>query len=436
MRKKFVIVESEYMLISRDKYLQKLIDHEWNGAIKVITGIRRCGKSCLLFDIFKEYLLKKGINESQIIEIALDDDQFEECRIPEKLSEYIRNQITDNKKEYYVLLDEAQFAITDAEWKAKKDIKLYSILNGLLRKTNVDVYVTGSNSKFLSSDILTEFRGRGDEVNVRPLSFAEYYGAFSGDEESAWIEYMTYGGLPGILSMKDDEQKSTYLNRLFEETYIRDVIERYGFYDEDVLGELINILASQTGSLTNPNNLANTFKSVLHKNVSDKTIRTYIDALKDAFLVDESRRFDIKGKSFIGSPFKYYYKDIGLRNARLNFRQQDPGHLIENIIYNELCSRGYNVDVGVVKFSERGIHKTAEVDFICNQGNQRYYIQSAYEMPTKEKRIQEEKSLIHIPDSFKKIIVVKDNQKIWRDDNGITIMGIRQFLLDQSSLDL
>lgn len=424
------------MLIARDRYLQKLIDREWNGAIKVITGIRRSGKSCLLFDLFKANLLERGIAEDQIIEVALDDDQFAEYRDPEKLSEYIRLHIKDNKTEYYLLLDEAQFAITDEEWRKKKNIKLYSILNGLLRKKNVDIYVTGSNSRFLSSDILTEFRGRGDEVNVRPLSFSEFLTAFSGGEEEAWNEYMTYGGLPRILFMKSDEQKAAYLNSLFKETYVSDVIERYGFYDEDTLSELINILASQTGSLTNPNKLADSFRSVLHKNVSDKTIRTYIDALKDAFLIDETRRYDIKGKAYIGSPFKYYFKDIGLRNARLNFRQQDPGHLMENILYNELCLRGYNVDVGVVKFSEKGLHKSAEVDFVCNQGSRRYYIQSAYEMPAEEKRVQESRSLVHIPDSFKKIIVVKDNQKLWRDENGITIIGIRQFLLDQKSLDL
>jgi len=417
------------MHILRDKYLKELTDREWNAAIKVITGIRRVGKSYLLFEIFKSYLLEKGISEEQIISVALDNDDYLEFRDPKKLSRYIKNRITDNKTEYYVLLDEAQFAITDEEWKNKKDIRLYSILNGLIRRKNVDVYVTGSNSKFLSSDILTEFRGRGDEVNVRPLSFAEFNAVYPGDKEDAWLEYMTYGGLPRILTMKNDAQKANYLTRLFEETYIKDVVERYGFYDEDILGELINILASQTGSLTNPSKLSNTFKSVLKKNVSDKTLRTYINALKDAFLIDEARRYDVKGKSYIGSPFKYYFKDIGLRNARLNFRQQDRGHLMENIIYNELCLRGYNVDVGVVKFNEGGIRNSAEVDFICNLGSKRYYIQSAYDMPNEDKRIQEEKSLIHISDSFKKIIITGDEQKTWQDDKGITVYGDKKLLV-------
>ena len=423
------------MLIARDHYLHQLINREWNGAIKVITGLRRSGKSFLLFELFKHHLLSQGVREDQIIEIVLDSDTCSKLRDPENLSAYIKGRIADPHARYYLLLDEAQYAISKEEWKSRQDIRLYSVLNGLLRNHNVDVYVTGSNSKFLSTDILTEFRGRGDEVTVNPLTFKEFSSVYPGNPEDAWLEYMTYGGMPRILELKTDEQKTSYLERLFTEIYIRDIVERYGFHDSDVLGELMNILASQTGSLTNPSKLANTYKSVQKKQVSDKTLRSYIDALKDAFLIDEARRYDIKGKAYIGSPFKYYYRDIGLRNARLNFRQQDPGHLMENILYNELKFRGYHVDVGVVKYAEGGKRGAAEVDFVCNQGSKRYYVQSAYTMPDEAKRLQEEASLVHIPDSFRKIIVTGDERKPWHDERGITIIGLRQFLLDEHSLD-
>lgn len=424
------------MLISRDTYLQKLIDRRENGAIKVITGLRRVGKSTLLFDLYQDYLRKDGVSPDQIISIALDDDENIQLRDPDQLSRFIRSKIVDSSKQYYLLLDEAQYAISEKEWKSKKEIRLYSVLNGLMRKHNVDIYITGSNSRFLSSDILTGFRGRGDEVRVYPLSFAEFSSVYQEDNTLALQDYLTYGGMPRIVGMKEDTQKVSYLNHLFQETYIKDVIERYGFYDEDSLSDLISILASSTGSLTNPMNLANTFRSTIGKQISDKTIRTYINALSDSFLIKEVSRYDVKRKAYIGSPYKYYFSDTGLRNARLNFRQQDPGHIMENVIFNELNIRGYNVDVGVVDITEEGKKKRTEIDFICNQGNQRYYVQSAYEMPTEEKRVQEEKSLIHVPDFFRKIIVVYSDQKAWRDEKGVTIIGLRQFLLDQNSLDI
>ena len=415
--------------IKRDIYLNKLIDRKENDMIKVITGIRRCGKSYLMDPIYKNYLLSTGVKEDHIIKLELDSVENEEYLDRHKLYKHIMGQIKDNKI-YYILLDEIQ-----------KVDGFESVLNGFLRKKNLDVYVTGSNSKFLSSDIITEFRGRGDEVRVYPLTFREYLTASSKNVDEALKEYITYGGMPYILSRKTDEEKSKYLNNLFNNTYINDIVERNNIQKDEVLESLINVLASSVGSLTNPLKLENTFKSKGFKNVSAKTINTYIDCLIDAFMINKSLRYDIKGKKYINTPSKYYFTDIGLRNVRLNFRQQEDNHLMENIIYNELLVRGFNVDVGVVEYTmkdknNKKMHKQLEVDFVCNKGSNRYYIQSAYSIPTKEKMEQEEKSLIKIDDFFKRIIIVENDIKLWRNEKGIVIIGLKQFLLDENSLDL
>ena len=410
--------------IKRDLYLNKIINRRENGLIKIITGIRRCGKSYLLDPLFKNYLLADGVKEDHIIKLELDRVENEKYRDSRALNEYIRSLIKD-KDMYYVILDEIQLV---------KGFEF--VLNGLLYEKNIDVYVTGSNSKFLSSDIITEFRGRGDQIKVNPLSFAEFLSAFNGDKYEAWNEYVTYGGMPLILSKKNDEEKSQYLKELFEQTYIKDIVERNNIQRIDILDSLINMLASSVGSLTNPQKLFDTFKSNGEKELSLNTINSYIADIEDSFIVNKSTRYDIKGKKYIQTPQKYYFSDIGLRNARLNFRQQEENHLMENIIYNELLIRGYNVDVGVVEVREEGKRKQLEVDFVCNLGNKRYYIQSALNLDTKEKTIQESRSLNNIGDSFKKIIVVKDNIKLWRTDDGIVIMGIQEFLLNKDSLDL
>ena len=414
--------------IKRDIYLNKLIERKENDMIKVITGIRRCGKSYLLFKLYYDYLLSVGVDKSRIIKIELDSEEYEELTDAKKLGAYVREQIKDSGM-YYVFLDEVQF-VEGFE----------RVLNGLNRISNLDIYVTGSNSKFLSTDILTEFRGRGDEVRVYPLSFSEFVSAFEGDKEEAWNEYFTYGGLPLILSRRTDEQKSKYLNDLFEKVYFADIIERNNLQKDNVLEALVNILASSVGSLTNPTNIANTFESNGIKGVSDKTISLYINYLLEAFLINKAERYDIKGKKYISTPSKYYFSDVGLRNARLNFRQQEENHIMENIIYNELLVRGFNVDVGIVEHnvSENGqnIRKQLEVDFVCNQGSKRYYIQSAFAIPDEKKMNQEKNSLIRIGDSFKKIIVVKDNIKLWRTEEGFLVIGIQEFLLNQNSLDL
>ena len=410
--------------IKRDLYLNKIINRRENGLIKIITGIRRCGKSYLLDPLFKNYLLADGVKEDHIIKLELDRVENEKYRDSKALNEYIRSLIKD-KDMYYVILDEIQL------------VKGFEcVLNGLLYEKNIDVYVTGSNSKFLSSDIITEFRGRGDQIKVNPLSFAEFLSAFNGDKYEAWNEYVTYGGMPLILSKKNDEEKSQYLKELFEQTYIKDIVERNNIQRIDILDSLINMLASSVGSLTNPQKIFDTFKSKGEKELSLNTINSYIADIEDSFIVNKSTRYDIKGKKYIQTPQKYYFSDIGLRNARLNFRQQEENHLMENIIYNELLIRGYNVDVGVVEVREEGKRKQLEVDFVCNLGNKRYYIQSALNLDTKEKTIQESRSLNNIGDSFKKIIVVKDNIKLWRTDDGIVIMGIQEFLLNKDSLDL
>lgn len=415
--------------IKRDIYLQKLIDKKENEMIKVITGIRRCGKSYLLDPIYKKYLLSTGVKEDHIIKLELDSIENKEYLDASKLYNYVMDKIQDDKM-YYILLDEIQ-KVDDFE----------SVLNSFLRKKNLDVYVTGSNSKFLSSDIITEFRGRGDEIRVYPLIFREYLPACNKDIDEALKEYITYGGMPYILSRKTDEEKSKYLNNLFNNTYINDIVERNNIQKNEILESLINILASSVGSLNNPLKLEKTFKSKGFKNVTAKTINTYIDYLIDAFMINKALRYDIKGKKYINTPSKYYFIDVGLRNVRLNFRQQEDNHLMENIIYNELLVRGFNVDVGVVEYTTKDknnkkMRKQLEVDFVCNKGSNRYYIQSSYSIPTKEKMEQEEQSLIKIDDFFKRIIIVENDIKLWRNEKGIVIMGLKQFLLDDNSLDL
>ena len=410
--------------IKRDVYLNKIIEKRENGLIKIITGIRRCGKSYLLDPLFKNYLLESGVKEDHIIKLDLDERKNNKFLDPDQLDQYIRDLIKDNDQ-YFLILDEIQ-KVEDFE----------SVLNGFLHIRNLDVYVTGSNSKFLSSDIITEFRGRGDEVRIHPLSFSEFYSAFNGTKEEAWEQYVVYGGLPRILSFKNEVEKSEYLKNLFEKTYLDDIVERNNVQRVVVLDAVVNILASSIGSLTNPNKLSNTFESSGFKDVSVNTITSYINYLQDSFLIEKATRYDVKGKKYIQTPYKFYFSDIGLRNCRLNFRQQEETHIMENIIFNELLYRGYNVDVGVVEIREGDDKKQVEVDFVCNQYNKRYYIQSALSLPTREKTIQEERPLMNIPDNFKKIIVVKDDIKSWISEEGISIVGLKEFLLNPNSMDL
>lgn len=419
----------DIMEIRRDQYLQKLIDRMHNGMIKVITGIRRSGKSYLVFRIFREYLISIGVKESHIITIELDQRKNRKYRNPDIILDYIDSLISD-EEDYYILLDEVQMLEEFEE-----------VLNSLLHIKNADVYVTGSNSKFLSKDIITEFRGRGDEVHVYPLSFKEFMDAYEGDRYQGWADYVTYGGLPLILSMKTEEQKTEYLTRLFEETYIKDIIERKHIEKIQELNDLINILASAIGSLTNPSKVEATFKSVIQSDISLNTIRQYIEYLKDAFVINEVNRYDVKGRKYIGTPLKYYFEDVGLRNARLGFRQMEETHLMENVIYNELRIRGFQVDVGVVQKRTRNEEgkqekKQLEIDFIANLGSRRYYIQSAFSLPDEEKVKQEKASLINVNDSFKKIIIVKDVMNVQRDESGITTMSIYDFLLNGNSLEM
>ena len=411
-------------IIERNVYLNKLINRKENGLIKVITGIRRCGKSFLLNELFVKHLIESGVKDDHIIKIALDREENKKYHDSKLLNEYILSNIKDDKM-HYVILDEIQLV---------KGFEF--VLNGLLYENNIDVYVTGSNSKFLSSDIITEFRGRGVQVRVYPLSFSEFVSAYDGDKYEAWNEYVTYGGLPLILTKKTDEEKSQYLKEEFEKTYIKDIIERNNIQRVDTLDSIVNMLASAVGSLTNPQKIYDTFKSNGERKLSLNTVNSYIRNIEDSFIVNKSNRYDIKCKKYIQTPQKYYFTDIGLRNARLNFRQQEENHLMENIIYNELLLRGYNVDVGVVEIREKSQRKQLEVDFVCNQGNKRYYVQVALNLDTKEKTQQESKSLNNIGDSFKKIIVVKDNIKLWRNEDGILIIGIQEFLLNKDSLDL
>ena len=416
------------MKIKRDLYLQRLINRINNGMIKVITGIRRSGKSYLIFKIFKSYLLNNLTDEQHIIEFELDRIENKKYRKPNIILEEINSLIVDNKK-YYILLDEIQMLEEFEE-----------VLNSLLHKDNVDIYVTGSNSKFLSHDILTEFRGRGDEIHIYPLSFKEYMTVYEGDKYQGWADYVIYGGLPQILSMKTEEQKINYLTRLFEETYIKDIMERNKIEKIQELNDLINVLASCVGSLSNPSKILSTFKSCIKSDISLNTIRKYIEYLKNAFVINETYRYDVKGRKYIGTPLKYYFEDVGLRNARLEFRQVEETHLMENIIYNELKIRGYKVDVGMVTKSiltSEGNRekKQLEVDFIANLGSKRYYIQSALSLSTEEKVKQEKASLININDSFKKIILVKDIIKVKRDEDGIVTMNVYDFLLNDNSLE-
>lgn len=428
-------------LIKRDLYLNKLINRKENGLIKIVTGIRRCGKSYLLFKIFYDHLIESGVKEENIITLALDDDLSRDYRNPDKLSEYLYSKITNKNETFYILLDEVQFAISEEERKGKEPIRIYGILNGLLRLENVDIYVTGSNSKFLSSDIMTEFRGRGDEVRVYPLSFSEFYSSnLFDDKYEAWNEYSTYGGLPMLLTKKNDFDKINYLKDLLTKTYIKDVIERNNLKGDIIIDTLVDILASSIGSLTNPTKLANTFTSNNIK-TNDKTISTYIDYLIDAFMIAKTKRYDIKGRKYINSPFKYYFTDIGIRNCRLNYRQQEQTHIMENIIYNELITRGYNIDVGIIEHVTRNKDgkqqlTQLEVDFICNIGSNRYYIQSAFSIPNDTKMIQETSSLDKIDDSFKKIIITQDLGKPWRNEKGYLFINILDFLLNPNSLDL
>lgn len=417
------------MDIKRDKYLNDLINRMNNGMIKVVTGIRRCGKSYLIFEIFKNYLLDQGVLESHIITIELDQRRDRKYRDPDIILDYIESCIVD-KEQYYILLDEVQMLSEFEE-----------VLNSLLHIKNVDIYVTGSNSKFLSKDVITEFRGRGDEIHIYPLTFKEFMQVYEGDMYHGWAEYIVYGGLPLTVTMKTEEQKIHYLTKLFDETYLKDIIERHHIEKSQELEDLVNILASAIGSLTNVPKIEATFKSVIQSNISANTIRQYIEYLEDAFVVNKANRYNVKGRKYIGTPVKYYFEDVGLRNARLGFRQIEETHIMENIIYNELRSRGYSVDVGVVE--KRGINKEGkaervqlEIDFVANLGSKRYYIQSAFGMQTEEKQAQEKASLINVNDSFKKIIIVKDVVSVTRDETGITTMSIYDFLLKENSLEL
>ena len=417
------------MEIKRDIYLQKLINRMHNGMIKVITGIRRSGKSYLLFTIFRNYLKSQGVADNNIIAIELDMFENEKYRDPHTLLEYTKSRMTD-EGDYYIFLDEVQMLPS-----------FESVLNSFLHMRNVDVYVTGSNSKFLSKDVITEFRGRGDEVHVYPVSFSEYMEVFGGDKYEGWSSYVSFGGLPLTITMATDEQRMKYLTRLFEETYVKDIIERNHIEKIQEMNDLINALASGIGSLTNASKIEATFKSVIKSDISLNTIRAYIEHLKDAFIINEVNRYDVKGRKYIGTPLKYYFEDVGLRNARLGFRQVEETHLMENIIYNELRVRGYQVDVGVVVKRcriEKGVQekKQLEIDFVANLGSKRYYIQSAFSLPDDEKRAQEKASLINVGDSFKKIVIVKDVVKPLHDDDGILTMSIYDFLLDENSLEL
>lgn len=417
------------MEIRRDIYLNKLISKKHNGLIKVVTGMRRCGKSYLLFNLFKEYLVNEGVNENHIIEIAFDSFENRKYRDPEVLFPYLMEKIADNEM-YYILLDEVQM-LDDFE----------SVLNSLGRKKNVDVYVTGSNAKFLSKDIITEFRGRGDEVHMYPLTYSEFMSVYDGDKQEGWRDYVLFGGIPLVLGVETADQKSDFLKSLFEETYISDITGRNNIRNKAELEELLNILSSAIGSLTNPSRLSATFKSVKNKTISTETIIKYIDYLKDSFLIDSAIRYDIKGKKYINTPSKYYFTDLGLRNARLNFRQVEETHAMENIIFNELKVRGYNVDVGVVVMNEvdkngKKIRKQLEVDFVCNKGSKRFYIQSAYALPDKEKMEQEQRSLVNTGDGFKKIIITKDAVAPLYNDEGILVMSVYDFLLNPDSMEI
>ncbi len=417
------------MEIKRDLYLTRLVNSRQNGLIKVVTGIRRCGKSYLLFKLFHDLLKSEGVDDRHLIEVKLDDWENRTLCSPDELYKYVKSRITDDRL-YYIILDEIQL-VSQFEF----------VLNGFLNFHNVDIYVTGSNARFLSKDVITEFRGRGDEIRIYPLNFREYMSVSPDPQENSFEKYLTYGGLPYIMSVQTEEQKTKYLKSLFTETYLKDIKERYDIRRDEELRELVSILASNIGGFTSPLTLSNTFASVKKVSITDDTISKYIDYLCDAFLIERSERYDVKGKKYIGSPMKYYFSDLGLRNASINFRQDEKTHLMENAVYNELRCRGFNVDVGMVpvrKTQEDGLRKQVnyEVDFVCNLGSRRYYVQSAWRLPSEEKIRQEKNSLINIDDSFKKIIVLGEPSLVHRDDNGITTMSIYDFLLNENSLDL
>ncbi|WP_044959265.1 MULTISPECIES: ATP-binding protein [unclassified Butyrivibrio] len=433
----------EEVVYPRKQYLEKLISKRDNGRIKIITGLRRSGKSVLLFKLFRDYLLNNGISSDQIISLALDVMENAKYRNPIELDKYIRSLMKDENKKYYIFIDEIQFVATiqnpyvdDPESK----ISFIDVVLGFMQISNADVYITGSNSKMLSSDILTQFRDRGDEIRVYPLSFAEFYEEYTGDKRGAWQDYYTYGGMPLATSLDNHEEKSKYLKDLCEQTYIKDVLERHDIKNgTEVLDILLDILASGIGSLTNPSKLSNTFKSERQISIGSETIEKYIGYFEDSFLVRKAVRYDVKGRKYIRTPAKYYYSDLGLRNARLGFRQLEETHIMENIIYNDLIRRGMDVDVGVVEYntkdsSGKKIRKQLEVDFVVNKGNKRFYIQSALSISDPDKKEQEIASLKRIPDSFSKIVVVKDYLKPWQDENGIIYIGIEQFLLDDELL--
>lgn len=426
-------------IIRRNSYLNRLIEKKENGLIKVITGIRRCGKSYLLFNLFYDYLVESGVSEEQIITIALDDDTFVRYHDPDELSKYIRAKIV-NKEQYYILIDEVQYAITREELKNPENIRLYNVLNGLMRLRNVDIYVTGSNSKMLTKDVLTAFRGRGDELKVFPISFKEYYDFIGGDKSDIYEEYALYGGMPLVLFKKSDAEKMSYLRGLFTEVYFKDIVERYDIALPDVLEELTDDLCSSIGSLTNASKIANTLQSVKGVKVSSTTISSYLNYLIESFLFSNAKRYDVKGKKYFEYPSKYYCTDIGLRNARLNFRQQEETHIMENVIYNELLCRGYSVDVGVVEIVERKDNKQSkkqcEIDFVVNVGSKKYYIQSALNVSDPTKMDTELRPLKNTNDFFKRIIISKTSQKPWTDEDGILHLGLYEFLLNENAIDL
>ncbi len=433
------------MIIQRQKYLDKIISKKDNGLIKVITGIRRCGKSFLLFELYNDYLISQGIAEDCIIKIALDEDINAKYRNPMELGQYVREKTADKNKHFYVFIDEIQmvYDIQNPYVDIKEaTIGFVDVLLGLMKLKNVDLYVTGSNSKMLSTDILTQFKDRGDEIKVNPLSYKEFYDAYGENKAGCWKEYFTYGGMPFVVSKKGHEEKSKYLKGLFTKTYITDVIERNKIKnDVDILEDLLNILSSSIGSLTNPSKLSNTFQSIKNVKINASTISKYIDYFIEAYMLSKAVRYDVKGKKYIETPLKYYYTDVGLRNARLNFRQTEENHIMENIIYNELMIREFDVDVGVVEhFYKNNEGKKArsqlEIDFVANNGSNRYYIQSALSVGDEEKRQQEIKSLKSVADYFKKIVVVKDDIVPWHDEDGILYIGVEQFLLDENAINL
>lgn len=425
--------------IRRESYLNELINRKENGLIKVITGIRRCGKSYLLFDMYYDYLLSQGVSEQNVVKISLEDDENEELRDSKKLAGYIRDRLKNNADMHYVFIDEVQYAIKKEDLKSNKPLPLYGVLNGLMKEPNVDVYVTGSNSKLISKDVMTEFRGRGDEVRIYPLTFKEYYDYVGGDKADAFEDYALYGGLPLVLSKKTQRDKAKYLSDLFKEVYFKDIEERYNIAMPEVMEVLTDDLCSSIGSLTNSLKIANTLKSVRNIDVNSQTISAYLNYLEESFLFNEAKRFDVKGKKYFSYPLKFYCTDMGLRNARLNFRQQEETHIMENIIYNELLTRGYSVDVGVVQIAAVGAdgkqHQTqCEIDFVVNDGMNKYYIQSALNIDDKNKEKTELRPLLSTRDFFKKVIITKTRMKPWVDDNGIFHIGLYDFLLDKDCL--